>query len=195
MQSTTVDSKPISVASPIRMQSTRPLRSSNTACQVVGLGLPDKLADGATIGVSHSLINVFAIVFFGILTPIVESPADASEETVSLLGNTTVSGPGKNVLIKDWAVSGIEEATSEIWHGEATCTIKGLSDGRRLAANIFSIARSSKTFAPRPYTVSVGKATIPPAEINRAASVGESVTSVFIANDCLMLELKFANEY
>ena len=54
VQSTTVDSSPPSVGSPCKIQSIRPSRSSSTACQVVGLGRPDRFAEGAETGVPQT---------------------------------------------------------------------------------------------------------------------------------------------
>lgn len=54
LQSTTVDSRPTLDATPLRMQGMRPDNSSRTAIQLVGLGRPERLADGAATGVPHA---------------------------------------------------------------------------------------------------------------------------------------------
>src|SRR4051794_31696381 len=113
-QSTTVDSKPISVASPFRMQSILPLRSSNTACHVVGLGLPERLADGATTGEPHEFRKAWAISFRGILTPTVRRPAVATNGTDLVFDTTIVSGPGKKASINFWANKVSEDPTFSI---------------------------------------------------------------------------------
>lgn len=50
VQSTTVDSSPTSDDPPFRMQAIRPSISSRTAIQVVGLGRPERFAEGAATG-------------------------------------------------------------------------------------------------------------------------------------------------
>ncbi len=50
------------------------------------------------------------------------------------------------------------------------CTISGSQLGRSFAAKIFFTASASNAFAPNPYTVSVGNATVPPARRIFAAS-------------------------
>jgi len=53
VQSTTVDSSPTSDAPPLRIQGILPASSSRVAVQVVGLGRPERLAEGAATGVPH----------------------------------------------------------------------------------------------------------------------------------------------
>src|SRR5262245_6668017 len=96
VQSTTVDSRPTCDWSALRRQPMRPSRSALTARQVVELGRPEILADGATTGTLQARRNCWAIVCFGILTAIVFRPAVASAGTDSDFGRTSVSGPGKN---------------------------------------------------------------------------------------------------
>ena len=43
---------------------------------------------------------------------------------------------------------------------EETCTIKGLSAGRRFVRNIWDTESAFRALAPSPYTVSVGNATV-----------------------------------
>jgi hypothetical protein len=115
------------------MQSIRPSRSSKTACQVVGLGRPDKFAEGAATGVSHSRKNSSANLLPGILTPIVSKPAVANGEIFFAFGSTNVSGPGKNFSINFPPFGVMAETNSSIWSIFPKCTISGLSDGRPLA--------------------------------------------------------------
>ena len=56
----TVDSSPTTDGSPRSTQGIRPSRSSSTACQVVGLGRPERLADGAATGPAHARRNAWA---------------------------------------------------------------------------------------------------------------------------------------
>ena len=60
--------------------------------------------------------------------------------------------------------------------------MRGLSAGLPFALKMFFTASSSNIFAPIPYTVSVGKATSPPALMMFAASFTEhsSVLNIFV---------------
>ena len=106
------------------------------------------------------------------------SPAVAIIGTFSDFGSTIVNGPGKNESINKCADEEISVANKPICSTLATCAINGLSCGRSFASNIFAMACSSKTFAPSPYTVSVGNATTPPRLTNPAAFWGEIVITV-----------------
>ena len=128
----------------------RPSKSSKTACQFVGEGLPERFADGATSGIPQAFKNSSANSFRGIRTPIVSRLAVAANETLSDFGKTNVKGAGKNALINLPAVSLISETSNFISSRFPTCAIKGLSFGRFLAAKIFAIACALKTLAPRP---------------------------------------------
>ena len=77
---------------------------------------------------------------------------------ISFLNNITVIGPGQNLSIIFFAISGIS-LTYLLMSLLLTWTIKGLSWGLPLAINIFFTASSFKAFAPKPYTVSVGNMT------------------------------------
>ena|SRR5688572_18900296 len=136
-------------------------------------------ADGATTGARQALRNSFATGFPGMRTPIVFRPALAIIGTFSPFLNTIVRGPGKKRPVNLRALAGISDVSSAICSISATCAIRGLSAGRRFASNILEIACSSKIAAPKPYTVSVGNATILPSRIYRAATSGECVSSVF----------------
>lgn len=60
---------------------------------MVPLGLPDTLALGAAIGALHSLMNAFAILLLGILTPTVSSLADTISGIIFFFFNINVNGP------------------------------------------------------------------------------------------------------
>ena len=53
---------------------------------------------------------------------------------------------------------------------EARWTMRGSHEGRCLAAKILAMASDERALAPRPYTVSVAKATVPPSRRMLAAS-------------------------
>src|SRR5262249_40699811 len=150
VQSTTVDSNPTSVGSAFSMQPIRPSRSVLTACHVVGLGFPDRFADGAATGNPQARKNWSAIGFLGIRTPTVINPAVTIEGTRSLFGRITVSGPGKNLLINFSAKDGISFATCSSWLMLEMWMISGLSEGRPLATKIRLIASALNAFAPNP---------------------------------------------
>jgi len=88
----------------------RPLNSSRTACQVVGLGRPERFADGAATGVSHASKNAWATGCRGMRTPTVSNPAVTSKGTAACFGTITVNGPGKKCSIKTDAARGIRLA-------------------------------------------------------------------------------------
>ena len=178
VQSTTVDSTPASVRPPVRMQAMRPSRSCCTACQVVGLGRPDRFAEGAATGVSHASRNDCARGCRGQRSPTVESPAVTTAGTASDFGRMTVSGPGQKRSMSARAAAGTRAERRSACSSAATCTIRGLSVGRPLAANIFCTASGRRASAPSPYTVSVGKAHSSPAWMCPAASSGEVVRTV-----------------
>lgn len=112
-------------------------------------------------------------------TPIVSRPAVATIGTLDDLGRMTVSGPGKNLSINRRAAGVIRLVRESSCDRSEMCAIRGLSEGRPLATNIFRTASSLKISAPSPYTVSVGKATSSPCRMNRAAIDGDCVTFVF----------------
>jgi len=90
----------------------RPSRSADTLCHVVGLGVPERFADGAARGTPHAFKKEMAIGWCGIRTPIVDSPAVAISGTECSLGNTTVSGPGKKCSMNFSADRGTRLARS-----------------------------------------------------------------------------------
>lgn len=111
--------------------------------------------------------------------PMVSNPAVAISGTFGSFFKTIVNGPGKKTAMNFDAVSVTSAASNFTCSTSETCAINGLSPGRCFASKIFAIAKGSKTFAPRPYTVSVGKAAIPPRFMNSAASAGDLVRTVF----------------
>ena len=163
VQSTTVDSSPTRAAPPLRMQGMRPSISSTTADQLVGLGRPDRLADGAATGVPQAVRNAAATGCPGQRIPTVSSPAVTSSGRSRCLGTITVNGPGKNAAISFSAADGIRRATRPTSAMSVRCTISGLSEGRPFARKIALTAFAFIASAPSPYTVSVGNATTPPA--------------------------------
>ena len=86
-------------------------------------------------------------------------------------GRIRVSGPGQNLAVNRSAITGQSLTSRRACSVEATCRISGLRRGRPLAMKIPSTAAGSRPFAPSPYTVSVGKATVPPLLTTAAASV------------------------
>ena len=82
-----------------------------------------------------------------------------------------VNEPGQKWAINCRAAAGISAAYCSTIATEFTWTIKGLSLGRPLAWYTFFTAASFVASAPRPYTVSVGKATSSPARSVAAAVV------------------------
>ena len=168
--STTVDSTPMPQLPPSRIPATLPVISSATSCALVGLGLPDTLALGAAMGQPAARMRAAATGWDGIRTATVSSPAVTMSGTSSDRGTTMVRGPGQNVSIRARALAFNPLVKGYICSVSAICRISGLSAGRPLAANIFATAGPFSPSAPRPYTVSVGKATTSPAAIRPAAS-------------------------
>lgn len=178
MQSTTVDSNPTCAGPPCRMHGIRPSISSATAAQVVGLGRPERLADGAATGTAQARRKAWATGCAGHRTPTVSKPAVTSSGTEGCRGTITVKGPGQKRSIRRRATAGTRRATRPTIAASATWTINGLSAGRPFARKIARTARASNAFAPRPYTVSVGNATTPPAQRISAATRTERVCRV-----------------
>ena len=59
------------------------------------------------------------------------------------------------------------------------CIMRGLSAGLLLAENIFLQASAESALAPRPYTVSVGKTTVPPPVMTLAAAFTTTGSGLF----------------
>ena len=166
------------------MSGMRPFMSLNTCWAVVGLGLPDRFALGAAIGTPQARINALAHSFSGKRTPTLSRPAVQTSDILSPLGRIMVSGPGQKASASFCACKGMSPLmTFRISSIQAICTIRGLSWGRPFAAKIFRIASGSQALAPRPYTVSVGKATTSPFLISSAAR--ESVSEVGFSGVCV----------
>jgi len=70
--------------------------------------------------------------------------------------------------MRGWRVAGIVVMVGRS-AAEARWTIKGSQEGRCLAAKILAMASGERALAPRPYTVSVAKATVPPSRRMLAA--------------------------
>ena len=184
VRSRTVDSIPIAVLSPLTIASILPSISSATSSNVVGLGLPERLALGAAIGTPAASIISAASRRDGHLTATVSSPPVVTSGTPEFLRSTKVIGPGQSLLIRDFCSSVTPEATPLSISMFATWTIIGLSLGLPFASYICFVAVASRAFAPSPYTVSVGKATSPPerriAPASEIPSVSGRIILVFI---------------
>ncbi|MNJ42298.1 hypothetical protein D3C77_372620 [compost metagenome] len=158
------------------MPSIAPAKSSPTCCASVGLGRPDRLALGAATGHPAAAMSRSATSWAGIRTATVDRPAVTRGETApGTAGSTSVSGPGQKASMSARAVSFTSVTRPSNCFMSAICTISGLSEGRPLAAKIASTAGVLRASAPRPYTVSVGKATVPPAARTAAASIRASL--------------------
>ena len=107
----TVDSSPTPQLPPSTIASTRPIRSSIQCCAVVGLGLPDKLAEGAAIGLPLRRISSLAIRLLGKRIATVSSPPETTSGTCSVFGRTIVNGPGQNSSASLSAAFGISLAS------------------------------------------------------------------------------------
>ena len=121
------------------------------------------MALGAAIYTPELLISSAATLWLGILIATVPSPPVIDSGTMSDFFNIIVRGPGQNLSASLTASSGTSLASLYTASISAIWTISGLSDGLPFAAYIFADAASSSASAPRPYTVSVGNATRPPA--------------------------------
>ena len=187
--STTVDSTPTSHGPPSTMAAMRPSKSWATCAAVVGLGLPDRLADGAASGQPLSLMMRRATGCTGNRTARVGSPPDTFAATASDRGKMRVSGPGQNASASFSAIGDTRVTRGYNCSRSPICTISGLSCGRPLAAKIAATASAFRASAARPYTVSVGMATGNPCRSNSAAvriSVGESVRCKVFMAACLL---------
>ena len=61
----------------------------------MGDTLPNKLAEGATIGLPNCLIICMVIVFLGIRIPTLSFPPVTADGVWGVLGRIRVSGPGQ----------------------------------------------------------------------------------------------------
>ena len=129
-----MDSTPTPQSRDWRMASTRPIRSSAQWRQVVGLGLPERLAEGAARGTPAARITPRAMGSAGIRTATVSSPPEVVSGTSADLGRMMVRGPGQKAAARASAslgssrTNGAHSSMAWMW------TIRGLSDGRPLAA-------------------------------------------------------------
>ena len=73
-----------------------PSISASTSAAVVGLGLPERFAEGAASGTPVARMTASATGWLGIRTDAVSSPAHTESATVLLRGSMSVSGPGQN---------------------------------------------------------------------------------------------------
>ncbi len=85
-------------------------------------------------------------------------------------GSTRVSGPGQNRAARAATRGSSAGETRFRSAASARCTIRGSNDGRAFTSKTRATALGLKASAPRPYTVSVGKATSPPRRRTAAAS-------------------------
>ena len=129
----TVDSTPPSQSPPSKRASTRPVRSSCTWWKVVGLGRPDRLAEGAARGTSAASMTARAVGWEGQRTATVSRPPLVSRGMRSDLGRMMVSGPGQKAAANFLALSGTSCTRGGRWAGLLMWTIRGLSEGRPLA--------------------------------------------------------------
>ena len=69
--------------------------SCMTCAAVVGLGRPDRLAEGAAMGRAQARSMAAATGWLGMRTATVDSPAVTTSGRQGFLGHSTVSGPGQ----------------------------------------------------------------------------------------------------
>ena len=81
----------------------------------MGLGAPEMLALGAAMASPDSLMSSRAVLFAGIRTATVESPAVVSSGTSLDFGRISVRGPGQKVSISIRAFSGTELTMRSNW--------------------------------------------------------------------------------
>ena len=101
-------------------------------------------------------------------TPTVSSPARTSPGTSWRAAATIVSAPGQKASARSLMRGSASAASVKRWMRSARsamCTMSGSNVGRPFASKIRATAGASNAFAPSPYTVSVGKATRPPARM------------------------------
>ena len=147
---TTVDSTPTAQGPPSKIRGSRPSMSARTSWAVVGLGRPERLADGAAKAQPDASITCRTTGWLGIRMPTVSRPAQHSSATSGPRGMMMVSGPGQKAAASSCARSGKSPTspgsilTSSMW------TMRGLSWGRPLAANIFFTALPLRASAAMP---------------------------------------------
>ena len=97
-QATMVDSRPTGVGPPSRIRSTRPSRSASTCCAVVGETWPERLAEGATIGLPNAASSVARDRMRPARAPRWcrgRRSQDRRPGSRAAFGSTSVSGPGQ----------------------------------------------------------------------------------------------------
>ena len=182
----TVDSTPTAHSPPSRISGRRPSISVKTSCALVGLGLPERLAEGAAKAQPLCRMMACTTGWLGIRMPTVSRPAQHSAATSGPRGMMMVRGPGQNAAISSWARSGTSLTRPGSMSGPAMWTMRGLSCGRPFATKIFLTASPLRASAAMPYTVSVGRATSSPCRRSSAprampaASAGRSSVFIFI---------------
>ena len=134
VKSTIVDSRPIPTGPPSMIISMASPRSSSTCCAVVGLGRPEVLALGAATYPLDARIKAAAMGSLGKRTATLSSPPVVSRGTRSDFSKIMVRGPGQNFLARIFAFSGTLFTMGASASISAICTIRGLSEGRPLAA-------------------------------------------------------------
>ena len=109
--------------------------SSTASAKVVGLGRPERLAEGATSGPPNAASTACASGWAGARTATVSSPARARSQTAaaSRTGSTRVSGPGQNARRQTLGAV-VEAAMRAAPPTSATWAIRGLKLGRPLAS-------------------------------------------------------------
>ena len=172
LQSTMVDSMPTTQSPPSSMGTAAPNSSATCAAQV-GLTRPKRLALGAarpsTPRSAQVCSSASACGCAGIRRPMLLCPPAAAAATSGRRGKISVKGPGQNCCISACAKAGMSCAKTLACSGAAICTINGWSAGLPLVLKICATACAFCASAARPYTVSVGMATRPPAASAAAA--------------------------
>ena len=175
--STTVDSSPIGAGPPSRMMATRSaevclhVRRERRAhmAGAVGAGRRDRPIGGAQESLGEGMGG--------------NPQRDGVEAGGRQIGHraprlpwriTRVRAPGQNAAANCRPLS-VRRPSRKAASVSGTCTISGLKCGRPLAAKIAATARPFVASAPRPYTVSVGKATRAPSR-KAAAAAGDRLT-------------------
>ena len=97
VRSRTVDSRPTGQAPPSRISATSSPNSAATCAAMVGLTRPERLADGAAIGLAAARSNSCATGWAGARSATVSRPALASSDNPASARrrSTRVSGPGQ----------------------------------------------------------------------------------------------------
>ena len=109
-----VDSTPTEHGPPSIIASTLPIRSCTQCSKVVGLGLPERFADGAARGKPDFSIIFCATGCDGKRTATVGRFALVTSGILSLFFIIMVKGPGQNFSARIFAFSGTSSTTSLI---------------------------------------------------------------------------------